>query len=383
MIGLRFFPLVWKQIVRHKTRSMLTVAGVAIGMFLFVAVQTLQSGVSRATEVTAADQTLVVYRANRYCPATSRLPEYYESRIAKIDGVLSIVPMKIVVNNCAASLDVVTFRGVSPERISSLADQWGIISGSVEEWHRRSDAALVGERLAERRGLQVGEAFSAAGVTVTVAGIVRSQQPQDQDVAYVSLSFLQQSLGRAGPGSVTQFNVTVTHPSKMEAVALAIDDEFRADAEPTQTNPERAFVAQAASDMVEIVKFTQFVGWGCLGAVMALVSNAIVLSVQDRIREHAVLQSLGFQGSLVSRLVVFESALIGLIGGVMGSFGAMAVLYFGNFTLYNEGMSISIQVETQMILQGLGLAAGVGVLAGLVPAIRAGRREITECFRAI
>src|ERR1041385_2534735 len=116
MLPLRYLPLVWKQIIRHRTRTLLTLAGVAIAMFLFTAVQAMQSGVRDATQTTAKDTTLVVYRQNRFCPATSRLPEYYGDRIAAVPPVVSVVPMKIIVNNCRTSLDVVTFRGVPEDR---------------------------------------------------------------------------------------------------------------------------------------------------------------------------------------------------------------------------------------------------------------------------
>lgn len=115
MLALKYIPLVIKQVVRRRTRTLLTLLGVATAMFLFSAVQAMQKGVEDATQTTAADTTLVVYRENRFCPATSRLPEYYLDRINRIDGVQSAVPMKIEVTNCRTSLDVVTFRGVPPE----------------------------------------------------------------------------------------------------------------------------------------------------------------------------------------------------------------------------------------------------------------------------
>lgn len=383
MISPRFMPVVFKQLWRHPTRSMLTVAGVGVSMFLFIAVQTLQRGVRNATAVTAADTTLVVYRENRFCPATSRLPESYTRRIEKIPGVTGAIPIKIVVNNCGASLDVITFRGIPPENLASMSSKWTIVDGSVDEWGKRSDAALVGERLANRRGFKVGQSFDSSGVTVTVAGIVRSSEPQDQNVAYVHLPFLQQAASKGGLGTVTQFTVRVDDPSKLESVSKAIDDEFRADAEPTQTRPEKAFVAQAASDIVEIVGFTQYLGWACLAAVLALVANAIVLSVQDRVKEHAVLQTLGFRSSLIARLIISEGVLIGVIGGVLGTAAAIAVVKHGQFTLSNEGFSISVSSDWSTAALGLTISALVGIVAGLVPAWQAGRREIAHCFRAV
>jgi putative ABC transport system permease protein len=384
MIAARFVPVVLKQVWRHRTRSLLTVAGVSIAMFLFIAVQSLQRGVHEATSLSAADQTLVVYRENRFCPMTSRLPESYQERIASVPGVADVIPMKIVVNNCRASLDVITYRGVPREDMAALSRSWQVVAGSLESWQQRSDAAAVGEILASRRGFRVGDSFDSSGVTVVVAAIIRSKEPQDQNVAYVHLPFLQQAatLG-GGLGVVTQFTVKVTEPSRMEDVARAIDDEFRHEADPTATKPEKAFVAQAGQDIVEIVAFTKYLGWGCLIAVLALVANAIVLSVQDRIKEHAVLQTLGFRSSLIARLIVAEGVLIGLAGGVVGTAAAAAIVHYGKFSISAEGLSVNITADARVMATGLAIAASIGILAGLVPAWQAGRREIAHCFRAV
>src|SRR3954447_24898967 len=133
MLRPRFLPLVLKQVIRHRTRTLLTIGGVAMAMFLFTAVQAMQAGVRRATQTTARDTTLVVYRQNRFCPATSRLPEYYGDRIAKLPHVADVVPMKIVVNNCRTSLDVVTFRGVPEDAfVDRYVKKFKLLSGDVQ-----------------------------------------------------------------------------------------------------------------------------------------------------------------------------------------------------------------------------------------------------------
>jgi putative ABC transport system permease protein len=384
MMAPRLWPLILKQVSRHTTRTLLTVAGVTVAMFLFIAVQTLQDSVRKATETTAADTTLIVYRENRFCPATSRIPEFYGPRIEKIAGVKDVIPMQIVVNNCRASLDVITFRGLPQDDLAKLADDWTLIEGDQEAWTRRSDAAFVGERLAKRRGFKVGQSFDSSGIAVTVAGIIRSPHPQDENVAYVHLDFLQRSsTSRAGLGVVTQYVVHVDDSSKLEAVAEAIDAQFRHEADPTSTRSEKAFVAQAGADLVEIVKFTRYLGWGCLAAVLALVANAIVLSVQDRIKEHAVLQTLGFRSGVIAQLIVGEGLVMGIAGGVLGTALAAGVVRYGNFSLSNEGQSVNIAADWSVVVLGLLLAAGVGVVAGLVPAWQASRREIAACFRAV
>ena len=118
-------------------------------------------------------------------------------------------------------------------------------------------------------------------------------------------------------------------------------------------------------------------------AVLALVGNAIVLSVQDRIREHAVLQTLGYGGSLVARLIVAEGLLLGLIGGGTGIVAALAAVHWGNVSISSDGLSVHMTAGLSVVVIGLVASATLGVVAGLVPAIQASRREITQCFRAV
>ena len=82
----RLAGLAAKQLLRHPVRTSLTLLGVTSGMFLFTTVQTMQTTLDRATRVQAADTTLVVYRENRFCPQTSRLPSFYEDEIRRIPG---------------------------------------------------------------------------------------------------------------------------------------------------------------------------------------------------------------------------------------------------------------------------------------------------------
>lgn len=383
MIRLKFWPLVLKQVWRHRMRSLLTIGGVAIAMYLFVAIQAMQRGVAETTEVSAADTTLVVYREDRFCPFTSRLPEYYLPRIKEIEGVVSAMPMRVVVNNCRASLDVVTFRGVPRDDFQqTIGSDITITDGSIEQWQRRSDAALLGQTLASRRGLKVGDQFDAAGITAYVAGILESDQAQDQNVAYVHLDFLQQQTDKR-LGTVTQFNVKVKDPKQLDAVSAEIDKLFATAEHPTTTRSEKAFVAQVAGDMIELIGFTQYLGWGSLIAVLALVANAIVLSVQDRIKEHAILQTLGYPGLLIGKLIVSEALVLGVLGGLLGAASAVLTIKITSVSFSVDGLSIPIHADSMLLMTGLAISVTLGVVAGLIPAIQASRRPIASCFRAV
>ncbi|MHC4871577.1 MAG: ABC transporter permease [Planctomycetota bacterium] len=380
MFLLNYFPLVWKHIVRNRLRSGLTIGGVATAMFLFCSVNSMQDGVQEATTRQADETRLVVYRKNRFCPFSSKLPQHYTRQIADLPGVAEVVPTKILLGNCRTSLAVLTFRGVPADTFTGR--DLTITEGSLADWRARSDAALVSRRIMERRNLKLGDRIEMAGVTITVAGVFESENIQDQESAYTHLDFLQQSSG-AGLGVVTQFVVKVDDSQKLDEVAASIDKNFSAAQDPTATWSESAFTARAVKDITELVHFAGWLGWGALAAVFALVANAIVLSVQDRVRDHAVLQTLGYGSRLIAGLIMTEAALLSLIGGAIGLVGSGAVLYFGQFSLAMEGLGVQVNADVLTLVTGFILCLILGIGAGLVPAWQAGQREIAACFRSV
>lgn len=371
-----------KQVVRHRVRSLLTIIGVAAGMFLYTAVQTMQQSLATSVESNADDNTLVVYRENRFCPMTSRLPEYYLSEIRNIDGVAEAIPIQIRVNNCGASLDVITFRGVPPENLVAYNPDLKVVAGSIADWKARGDGALVGEVFARRRSLDPGETFEAVGIRVHVAGIVRSDLPQDNNVAYVHLPFLQQA-SHVGLGTVTQFNVRVENPLEMERIANEIDALFAADAAPTNTRPEKAFFAQTARDMIGLISFTRWIGLGAVLAVLGLVANALLLAARGRIRESAILQTVGFSRSAVGGILLAEGAFLGLLGGGIGSIGAGIFFHLRGLTIGNEGLTLAIVPTPEGILGGLGIAVVLGLVASIWPAVLAAGRPLLAGLRQV
>lgn len=373
-------PLALRQITRHRMRSALTIAGVATGMFLYAAVQTMQHSLAVATRTGADDNTLVVYRENRFCPTTSRLPEHYLAEIRSIEGVAEVMPIQIAVNNCGASLDVITFRGVPSENLAAYNTDLEFTEGSFDLWKSRSDAALVGENFARRRSLGVGDTFEAVGVRVYVAGVVRSPLAQDNNVAYVHLPFLQQA-SRVGLGVVTQFNVRVSDASFLEPVAREIDQRFTADSAPTDTRPEKAFFAQTAKDMIEMIEFTRWLGLGAVLAVLGLVANALLLAARGRIKEGAILQTVGFPRLAVALIMVWEGALLGLVGGLVGCLGTALFFHTQSFTLGNEGLTLALQPSWTVTLGGLGLALLLGLVASIWPAVVASTKPVVDSLR--
>jgi len=371
-----------KQIRRNPVRSLLTILGVSTGMFLYTCVETMQSSTKACTELSDNDNELIVYRKDRFCLFTSKMPEHYAGRMRQLPGVKSVVPMKILLNSCGTSLDIIALRGIASEDLQAFEHTFSLTSGRKDAWLKRSDAAIVGEDLASRRKLGVGDLFETTGVTIYVAAIMKSDDYQLKNAAFVHKNFLQKG-SKDGLGIVTQFNVLVQPGEDATSVAQAIDDEFRTDTEPTHTRTKQEFIAKTANELIRLISFTRWVSLAAVLAVLALVANTISMAVRGRVKENAVLQTIGYNSREIMFLVVVEGVFLGLIGGVIATGAVFSFLYFGNFSLTSEGATIVFFPDTYVIASGLLISLLLGLVAGILPAYKASRSDIVDCLRMV
>jgi putative ABC transport system permease protein len=376
----KFAPYILRSLWRNRGRTLLTVSGSAVALFVFCFVGAVQQGLARLTQDQQAQRSLVVFQENRFCPASSKLPEDYGRTIAKLSGVRDVAPIKVFTNNCRASLDVVVFHGMPADKLRAIRNL-DLVAGDWAQYSARTDAALVGQAVAARRNIDVGQKFTLGDVTVVVVGIFRSSSPSEDNFIFTHLDFLQRAKGANSVGTVTQFEVALDETADPDGVARQIDATFRAGPVGTSTRSKGVFQRDTLSDLAELIGFAHWLGYACVGLVLSLVATTTVMAVQDRIKEHAVLQTIGLRPLRVFRLVIAESIIQSVLGGLLGVGAGMLLLGWGDFSVGAEGVTIAFRPSVQIGLLGLAVAFAVGLIAGIVPGWQAARTEIVSALR--
>lgn len=376
----KFLPYVLKTLWRHRSRTILTVSGSAVALFVFCFIGSVQQGMDNLQSRQSARQSLIMFQANKFCPATSHLPQDYEHKIKTIEGVHDVIPIQVFTNNCRASLDVIVFYGVPAKKLQSARD-FQLLSGDWTNFEEHQDSAVVGRAVASRRNLKTGDKFSIGDLTVQVAGVYTSSDPAEENYIYSHLEFLQRSKSQDFVGAVTQHEILLEPTADGTVIAKEIDDLFRGGPVQTDTRAKGVFQAKSLGDLTQLIGLAHYLGYACVGLVLALVATTTVMSVQDRIKEHAVLQTLGVTGSGVFRLVLSESTLLSIAGGLVGVAAAMLVLQFSHLSVGAEAVTIAFRPSWTLAASGMAVAACVGILAGLVPGWQAARTEIVPALR--
>ncbi|QDT85534.1 ABC transporter permease [Gimesia chilikensis] len=371
-----------KSLWGHRSRTMLTVAGSAVALFVFCFIQSIQEGMRDLRSRQEANGSLIVFQANKFCPATSHLPQDYDQQIQQFNGVKDVIPIQVFTNNCRASLDVVVFYGVPPHKLRTARD-FEFIQGDWNEFETHQDAAIVGQAVAARRGIEVGDKFSIGDLSVDVAGIYRSNNPAEENYIYSHLEFLQRRQGANLVGTVTQLEVILQPGAGLEAVSTRIDDLYRAGPVETNTRSKGVFQAKSLGDLSQLIEMAHYLGLACVGLVLALVATTTLMSVEDRIQEHAVLRTLGFSGSKVFGVVLAESTLLSLAGGILGVGIALITLKLSSLSVGAEAVTVAFIPSFRLAGIGLLLALVTGMGAGVVPAWYASRTEIVPALRSV
>ncbi len=377
-----FLKLLRRQLLRRPGRNLLTVLGTAIALLLAVSIESLSRGLDRALSGPDAARTLMVYRENRYCPLTSYLPERYASRIREIPGVESVLPVRVYLSNCRASLDAVAFEGAPVEELLR-SRSLELVEGDLERFRREGKAALVGREFAARRGLAPGDGFRLGDIDVDVAGIFASKEAVEEGLILTHLEYLQRSGPVGRLGTVTQFEVKVGDAARARAVGDEIDALFATAEEPTDTRARVQFLEDATRELREILRFGRLFGLVCVLVVLALVANTVLMSVEERRGEMGVLLTLGYRARHLVGMVLGETLLLTLAGALLGLAGALALIHFSRLAITVEGISVSFSLSPALFAQALSAAAAAAVLAGIAPALRAASTDPSRLLRAV
>lgn len=369
---LAFLPYALRTALRARMRSVLTLLGAALAMALFAFVRTVDDGVAQLAK--RADQpVLVVFQDSRFCPLTSELPLRYQGQIADVPGVAAVLPTLVFINSCRSNLDLVTLHGVEADDLERLYPLQ-FLAGSAADWRAHADGALVGERLAARRGIAVGQRVRLGEIDVQVSGIVRSETAGVANLAFVHLDLLGRARKRLG--TATQFLVKVADGVDPERIAQDIDARFRTDEARTDTKSMQAFVTAAIGEIAQVVAFARWLGYLAVLVVALVLANTVFISAQSRAAEMGVLETIGLTKPRLMALIACEGIGLGLVGGLLGTSLVLAVLWLRPVTLGVEGYGIDLSPGAGTVLHALVAALLTGALASLPPAIAVARRPL-------
>jgi len=379
------FKLTWKNIVRRRSRFVMTLAAIAVGIASLVTLLSLGAGLETELRKQADElggQLVVTPRG--WCAyeqisvlTGETLPEAIpNAEVEKISAIAGLTALPYLTQRTALDNQPVPVVGIQPERMKRFKN-WRIGRGS----YLLDDAGVViGSGIARQFHLAPGAAVSIRGREFRVSGILAELGNRDDLAIYMDLTVAQQLYGVG---------------DKVSFVTVRVDDLTRIDSYVRQIQ-DRANVA-VVSDKQLLRSVLAIVG--SVGTTLKLVAavailaaffgivNTMLTAIYERRREIGILQAIGAKKRTIFALFLCESAFYGLLGGIVGvvvgsvfSYLAGPSIAQNEFTSFLGGEQAPQLFSVGITLKALVFAVAVSALAGVYPARQACKLSPVEAI---
>jgi putative ABC transport system permease protein len=258
---------------------------------------------------------------------------------------------------------------------------------ALERFRKTPDGALLGvdfvERFKDEYPWEVGETYKLTqlrGVSITFVGTFESDNEVYNSIILSDRRYLQQIADKLGVAH--QVFVRIDDAENADTVVATLDKELPQQFPfQTITRDQRSFMSHAVEDLRDVIELSHLIILVTLSVMLLAVANTVSMSTRDRAQEFGILRSLGFGRAHIVTLVVGESFLVTMVGGTLGLGVALALLNLQDLYYGLRGVNMMIHVTPPVALGALTIAALVGLLGGLVPAVTASRLDIVTSLR--
>jgi putative ABC transport system permease protein len=381
---MKFARLIFRNALRNKRRSILTIFSLAASLFLLT---TLRTVLFELTAVTPAPMSALRLVSRHAVSFANPLPIAYRDKLRRVPGVRDVTP-----GNWFGGIDKDpdNFFGqftVDQENVFEIFPEFSMPADQKESFRKIRNGAIAGYRLYERFGWQVGQRITLMGTNYPVdlelvlVGKFSSVNPADEASLMFRYDYLDELLGRTGQAG--WYTLVAQRPEDMPGIIRTVDEMFRSSGAPTKTETEKEFQL-SFSGMLGNVKFlVASISAVVVFTILLVTAATMGMSIRERTNEFGIMKALGFSRELITALMAGESLVIALSGWLLGCVGAWAL--YSRLDLQNAtgGWFAALRVQPDSLMLGFGLALLVAILASGLPAYRATGRNIAEAIRYI
>jgi ABC-type transport system, involved in lipoprotein release, permease component len=381
------FKILFRNAFRHKLRTFLTVCGMAVAILSFGLLRTVIDAWYIGVE--ASSETRLVTRNS--ISLIFRLPLAYRDTIRRVDGVEIVSYGNWFGGYYVDKKDFFANFAVEPKSYLKLYPEYVIPDDQKVKFTSDRKGCLVGKKLADRFGWNVGDTVTLTGTIFPgkwdfiLRGIYEGRTKNiDETLFFFHWNYLNESIKKIQSTSVDHvgfYIIGIKNPYIAAETSETIDKFFKNSLAETLTETEKAFQLGFVAMSEAIIKAIQLISLVVIFIILIVVANTMGMSVRERIGEYAVLKTLGFRARQITLLIMGESMVITIIGGITGiiltfpaamGFSLAVGQFFPVFNITGETLYLDMAVTVT-----------VGLLAGIFPAYRAVTVRIAEGLRRI
>ncbi len=385
---MHILKLVIKNMLRHRLRSMLTIFGIAVAVMAFGLMRTIVTAWNSGVAASAVNRLITVHSVSFIFP----LPLSYNERIAQIPGVKKVSYANWFQGIYIDRNQFFARMAVDPETIWDVYPEYILSEAEKEAMKRVRNGCILGRKIAEQYKLKVGDLMTLDGDIypgrweMQVVGIYKGKdQTTDETQMFFNWKYLDEEVKVRQPGRegyVGWYIVQIDDPNDRTTIAGAIDNLFANSPAETKTQTEKEFQQSFVSMSGAILTAINVVSFVIIGIILLVLTNTMVMTARERVREYAVLRTLGFTTFHIAGLIGGEAMFIACLGGGIGLAITFPII-IGVEKGIPSGWFPIFKLETITIMLAVSTAILAGITASAFPVIRAVRTKIVDGLRQI
>ncbi|MGD8781628.1 MAG: ABC transporter permease [Ignavibacteria bacterium] len=380
-----------KNFESRKLTTFITIAGIALVVFVFAAVLMMAYGVQKTLKQTGSSDNVLIARKAANGEISSIIPGDIQGvistlpHIAKTNGgepIISNEPVVVInLEKLDGGMSNITVRGVS-KPINELRPQVKLIDGRWFNWGTRE--LIVGRSINERfKGAKIGDKVRFAGDYWDIVGIFEADESGFESEFWGEGLQLLNAFNRGN--SVSTVTLKLESADSFDAFNNAFEQDKRL--KQFEAKIEQKFFEEQSQFLAIFIRvlgifITVIFSLGAtIGAMITMYT-----AVANRTIEIGTLRSLGFRRRSILVAFLFESLLLSIFGGIIGIGLASFLQFFSistlNFASFSE-LEFSFAITPDIIISSLIFAAAMGIIGGFLPSVRAARLKIVDALRAV
>ncbi len=382
---MKYLHLIWSNLKRKKVRTTLTLLSILIAFVLFGYMVAIKTAFDMGVSVAGADRLVVRHKVS----IIQLLPESYEARIEEIDGVADATHATYFGGVYQKPTNFFAQLPVKPEEYMAMYPEFILPEEQMEAWLSTRTGAIAGRATAEKYGGEVGDRIPIQATIwlrqggeqtweFDLVGIYDGAEQATDTTQFLFHYDYFDEARQMGGGQIGWYLVRVDDPDLAVQVADAIDVEFANSPAETSAETEMAFVQGFAKQVGNIGAIMVGVLSAVFFTILLVAGNTMAQAVRERLNEIGVLKAIGFTDGQVLGMVLAESCLLAILGGGIGLALGWYLISLGDPT----GGALPIFYFPKGALAiGATMAIGLGLVAGILPALQASRLRVADALR--
>ena len=377
---MKYAKLIFKNILRNKRRTLLTISSFVVSLFLIITLATILTEFQRGSSE-ASPLRLV----SRHAVSLGfMIPMAHIQKMKTVRGVKEVMPFSWFGGIYIDERNFFANFAVDPRKLKDVVPEVKMSDADWQSFINDRQGAIVGRKLVMLHGFTPGQRITLKSpiYNQSVEFIIRGVYTgSDEKTLYFNYDYVNEMVPEWAKDKVSTFSIAANSAEDVPRISQEIDSMFANTDAPTKTESEREFAMSFETMMGGVKQFLYGIMAAITFSLLLVMGNTMAMTVRERTKEVGTLKAIGFQRGTITALFLAEALILACIGAAIGIGVSSLIFRSVDLSLYIPNF-ISFVPTKETLLAAFGLSVVVGLVSVIYSAYRVSGLTIADALRS-